>query len=94
MAKWIEYNGFKLVVTVERQSSEERAARWRGHFGFWREDGNSRRQCSVSRTEASADDAHSKTLRIAKSIIDAEQVRQTGVLAVGMAEMEKVFLPH
>ena len=90
MATLIEYNGFKLMVTVEWQSSEDMAGRWRGHFGFWREDNESRRQCTVSRTEASAADARSKTLRIAKSIIDAEW---TGAdLSDGRARA--VFLHH
>ncbi len=86
----IEYKGFKLMVTVERQSADDLAARWRGHFGFWSEDGAFSREGMVSRTEASPDDARTKTLRIAKSIIDAEW---TGAdLSDGRART--VFLHH
>ena len=72
----IEYKGFKLMVTVEQQSLDNAQGGWRGRFGFWREDESQARICTVSRTETDPAEARQKTLRIAKSIIDAEMVRE------------------
>ena len=71
----IEYNGFKLMVMVDKLVLDNAGSRWRGRFGFWRDDAQPR-LCTVSRLEINPLDAQSKTLRIAKSIIDAEMVRE------------------
>jgi len=75
----IEYNGFKVVVTVVRETREHApgvATRgWRGRFGFWKDDGSQPFMGTISRPEPHPDEARRKTLRIAKSIIDAESRR-------------------
>ncbi len=74
MSAPIEYNGFKVVVTVVRETREH-ARGWRGRFGFWKDDGSEPFMGTISRPEPHPDDARRKTLRIAKSIIDAESRR-------------------
>ncbi|GGI20988.1 hypothetical protein [Oxalicibacterium faecigallinarum] len=79
MSMPIEYNGFKLMVTVERQTPDQAGSYWRGHFDFWRENSAQARAGTVSRAEPNPVDARNKTLRIAKSIIDAEMVREQAI---------------
>lgn len=71
MSMPIEYNGFKVVVTVVKETRKH-ARGWRGRFGFWKEDGSRPFLGTISRIELHAEDARRKALRIAKSVIDAE----------------------
>lgn len=77
----IEYKGFKLMVTVETLLSDQAEQRWRGRFGFWKEDGATPQLCTISRPEPNPGDARRKALRIAKAVIDAERSRQINPVA-------------
>lgn len=85
MSMPIDYNGFKVVITVNK-APEDAQRRWRGRFGFWKNDDSTFSSPSVSspftgtisRLEENPRDARSKALRIAKSIIDAELARHDG----------------